>query len=89
MRLNWRKSGISTLGITMVERNVMRLLNGQSTEFYISDYGYLIIKQENVYDPHEQIEIRLTTEQAEILLSKLPTLIQEQAINWTGIAHDD
>ena len=67
----------------------MRLLNGQTTELYVSDYGYLMIKQENVYDPHEVIEIRFTPEQAEILLSKLPALIQEQAINWTGIADDE
>ena len=67
----------------------MRLLNGQTTELYVSNYGYLIIKQENVYDPHEVIEIRFTPEQAEILLSKLPSLIQEQAINWTGIADDE
>ena len=67
----------------------MRLLNGQTTELYVSDYGYLIVKQENVYGPHEMVEIRFTPEQAEILLSKLPSLIQEQSLNWTGLAHDE
>lgn len=67
----------------------MRLLNGQTTELYVSDYGYLMIKQENVYDPHEVIEIRFTPEQSEILLSKLPALIQEQSLNWTGLADEE
>jgi hypothetical protein len=62
----------------------MRLLESYSTEFYVSDSGYLVIKQEHMECGYEA-SFLLTPEQTKALYKLLPNFIQEQTENWTGI----
>ena len=49
------------------------------TEFYLSDAGYLVIRQDSEFGENE---VLLSMEQTEILISNLPSIFQQQIINW-------
>jgi hypothetical protein len=63
----------------------MHFLDSYSTEFYISDQGYLVIKQE-CFECGRTTQFLITPEQTKILSNLLPDMIQEQVVRWTGIA---
>ena len=61
------------------------MLNALTTEFYISDTGYLCIKQ---YDyPEEPSAIVLSREQALMLKDHFDVLLKEQDEKWDGLDH--
>ncbi len=66
----------------------MRLLNGYQTEFYVSNAGYLVIRQES-FDNPSPVEIILTPEQAKILFNLSTELMDQQKAIWTGIVDED
>ena len=53
------------------------------TKFYVSDRGFLVIQQDS-YEYGKEVTFLLSPDQTEILLSKLPTFIQEQSQSWFG-----
>ena len=61
----------------------MRMLDSYPTEFYVSDVGYLVIKQECFECGHET-KFMLTPEHTKILFEHLPKLMQEQKGSWIG-----
>ena len=66
---------------------MLKMLNSYQTEFYISDAGYLCIKQ---YDYlHEDSTIILSREQALILKDNFDELLKEQDSKWDGLEHSD
>jgi hypothetical protein len=62
----------------------MNFLDSYPTEFYISDVGYLVLKQECFGCGHET-QFLITPEQTKILLNLLPEMIKQQTERWTGI----
>ena len=65
----------------------MRLAESYTTEFYISDAGYLVIKQECM-ECGKESTFMLTQEQTRILYRKFPVMLEEQDVLWTGIAKE-
>jgi hypothetical protein len=63
----------------------MNFLNSYATELYVSDAGYLVIKQE-CFECGRNTQFLITPEQTKILFNLLPEMIKQQAENWTGIA---
>ena len=64
---------------------MLTMLNALRTEFYISDAGYLCIKQ---YDyPENDITIILSREQALIFKDHFDELLKEQDQKWDGLEH--
>jgi len=63
----------------------MHFLNSYPTEFYISDVGYLVIKQE-CFECGHTAQFLITPEQTKILSNLLPDMIKDQTVRWTGIA---
>jgi hypothetical protein len=64
---------------------MLKMLNALTTEFYISDTGYLCIKQ---YDyPEEPSAIVLSREQALMLKDHFDVLLKEQDEKWDGLDH--
>jgi hypothetical protein len=64
---------------------MLKMLNALSTEFYVSDVGYLCIKQHDY--PEEPNFIILSREQALILKDHFDVLLKEQDEKWDGIDH--
>ena len=62
----------------------MNFLDSYPTEFYISDVGQLVLKQECFGCGHET-QFLITPEQTKILLNLLPDMIKQQTERWTGI----
>ena len=62
----------------------MRLQDSYSTEFYVSDCGYFVIKQE-CFECGRETQFLISPEQTKILFNLLPDLMKEQTTKWTGI----
>ena len=58
------------------------------TEFYVSDAGYLVLKQE-CFECGRNTQFLLSPSQTEVLLHSLPKMIMEQNKNWTGFVEDN
>jgi len=80
-------SCLSTLGELMSKGNVMNkmvLNDSYSTEFYVSNVGYLVIKQDSLEYGHK-VTFLITPEQTKILFNLLPEMMKEQSQSWTGL----
>jgi hypothetical protein len=66
----------------------MKLHSGYETEFYVSDAGFLVIKQSGM-ESLVYSEIILTPEQARVLFNLSTELMDQQKAAWTGIVYDD
>ncbi len=62
----------------------MRLQDSYPTEFYVSDCGYFVIKQE-CFECGRETQFLISPEQTKILFNLLPDLMKEQTTIWTGI----
>jgi hypothetical protein len=62
----------------------MKLLDSYPTEFYVSDVGYLVIKQECFECGHETMFL-ITPEQTKILFNLQQEIMQQQKVRWNGI----
>jgi len=62
----------------------MRLQDSYPTEFYVSDCGYFVIKQD-CFECGRETQFLISPEQTKILFNLLPELMQEQKTKWTGI----
>jgi hypothetical protein len=62
----------------------MRLQDSYPTEFYVSDCGYFVIKQD-CFECGRETQFLISPEQTKILFNLLPELMQEQTTKWTGI----
>jgi|TARA_R110000868_G_scaffold154153_1_gene380202 hypothetical protein len=62
----------------------MQLLTSYSTQFYVSDVGYLVIKQDTGFNKTDEHYL-LTPEQTKILFNLLPDLMKQQTERWTGL----
>ncbi len=62
----------------------MHLQDSYATEFYISDCGYLVIKQD-CFECGRLTQFLISPEQTKVLFNLLPDLMKEQTIKWTGI----
>jgi hypothetical protein len=62
----------------------MRLQDSYPTEFYVSDCGYFVIKQE-CFECGRETQFLISPEQTKILYNLLPDLMKEQTTKWTGI----
>lgn len=62
----------------------MHLQDSYPTEFYISDCGYLVIKQD-CFECGRLTQFLISPEQTKVLFNLLPDLMKEQTIKWTGI----
>jgi hypothetical protein len=62
----------------------MKFLDTYPTEFYISDSGYLVFKQE-CFECGRDTQMLISPEQTRVLLNLLPEMIQQQTERWTGI----
>ena len=62
----------------------MNFLDSYPTEFYISDVGYLVFKQD-CFECGHQTQFLISPEQTKILLNLLPDMIKQQTERWTGI----
>ena len=89
--MNTDKSGagriemvLSTLGEPMSEGNAMHLNDSYPTEFYVSDVGYLVIKQD-CFECGRVTQFLLSPEQTKVFFNLLPDLMKEQTQRWTGL----
>lgn len=64
---------------------MLKMLNALTTEFYVSDVGYLCIKQHDY--PEEPMTIILSREQALMLKDHFDVLLKEQDEKWDGLDH--
>jgi hypothetical protein len=62
----------------------MHLSNSYPTEFYVSDVGYLVIKQD-CFECGRVTQFLISPEQTKVFFNLLPDLMKQQAENWTGI----
>ena len=62
----------------------MRLQDSYPTEFYVSDCGYFVIKQE-CFECSRETQFLISPEQTKILFNLLPDLMKQQTTKWTGI----
>ncbi len=62
----------------------MRLQDSYPTEFYVSDCGYFVIKQD-CFECGRLTQFLISPEQTKVLFNLLPDLMQEQTTKWTGI----
>ena len=62
----------------------MQLQDSYPTEFYVSDCGYFVIKQE-CFECGRETQFLISPEQTKILFNLLPDLMKEQTTKWTGI----
>lgn len=74
----------STLGEPMPKGIAMHLNDSYPTEFYVSDCGYLVIKQE-CFECGRVTQFLLSPEQVKVFYKLLPDLMKQQTENWTGI----
>lgn len=77
-------SGLSTLGEPMSKGNAMHLNDSYPTEFYVSDVGYLTLKQD-CFECGRTTQFLLSPEQTKVFFNLLPDLMREQQEKWTGI----
>jgi hypothetical protein len=75
---------LSTLGETMSKGNAMHLNDSYPTEFYISDVGYLVLKQD-CFECGRVTQFMLSPEQTKVFFNLLPDLMLEQTQKWTGL----
>jgi hypothetical protein len=68
--------------------NAMRLHDSYPTEFYTSDCGYLVIKQD-CFECGRVTQFLLSPEQTKVFFNLLPDLMQQQAQRWTGLYTPD
>lgn len=68
----------------MPKGNTMKLQSAYETEFYVSDAGYLVIKQECLECGHDS-KFMLTPDQTRIMFSMAGELMRQQDERWTGI----
>jgi hypothetical protein len=66
----------------------MKLHPSYETEFYVSDVGYLVIKQDCFFDD-QKLQFLLSPEQTKVLFDLLPELMEEQQESWTGLIEED
>lgn len=62
----------------------MHLNDSYPTEFYVSETGYLVIKQDCFVCGH-LTHFLLSPEQTKILWKALPDLMKQQSEQWTGV----
>lgn len=62
----------------------MHFNNSYPTEFYVSDSGYLVLKQE-CFECGRFTQFLISPEQTKVLYNLLPDLMKEQTQNWTGL----
>ena len=62
----------------------MRLQDSYPTEFYVSDCGYFVIKQD-CFECGRETQFLISPEQTKVLFNLLPDLMKEQTVKWTGI----
>jgi hypothetical protein len=62
----------------------MHLQDSYPTEFYVSDCGYLVIKQD-CNECGRVAQFLISPEQTKVLFNLLPDLMQQQKTKWTGI----
>lgn len=62
----------------------MRLQSSYPTEFYVSDLGYLVIKQE-CCDCGRYTQFLISPEQTTILSNLMPEIIKQQKERWHGL----
>ena len=62
----------------------MMLNSAYPTEFYVSDVGYLVIKQE-CWECGKETRFLFTPEQTRVLFSMAADIMQQQKQNWTGV----
>jgi len=62
----------------------MRLQDSYPTEFYVSDCGYFVIKQD-CFECGRETQFLISPEQTKVLFNLLPELMKEQTVKWTGI----
>ena len=72
----------------MSKGNAMHLNDSYPTEFYVSDVGYLTLKQE-CFECGRVTHFLLSPEQTKVFFNLLPELMQEQKEKWTGIFTPD
>jgi hypothetical protein len=75
---------LSTLGEPMSKGNAMHLNDSYPTEFYVSDIGYLTIKQD-CFECGRNTQFLLSPEQTKVFFNLLPDLMKEQTQRWTGL----
>ena len=64
--------------------NKMHLNNSYLTEFYVSNSGYLVLKQE-CFECGKVTQFLISPEQTKVLFNLLPDLMKEQTQNWSGL----
>ena len=64
--------------------NKMHLNNSYLTEFYVSNSGYLVLKQE-CFECGRFTQFLISPEQTKVLFNLLPDLMKEQTQNWSGL----
>lgn len=62
----------------------MHLNDSYPTEFYVSDAGYLVIKQD-CFECGRVTQFLINPEQTKVFFNLLPELMKEQTENWTGL----
>ena len=62
----------------------MHLHDSYPTEFFVSDDGYLVIKQD-CFECGSVTQFLISPEQTKVFFNLLPDLMKQQAENWTGI----
>jgi len=62
----------------------MHLNDSYPTEFYVSDAGYLVIKQD-CFECGRVTQFLISPEQTKVFFNLLPKLMKEQTENWTGL----
>lgn len=75
---------LSTLGEPMSKGNAMHLHDSYPTEFYVSDIGYFVMKQE-CFECGRETQFLLSPEQTKVIFNQLPDLMKQQEERWTGI----
>ena len=78
------ETSLSTLGEPMFKGNAMHLNDSYPTEFYVSDVGYLVIKQD-CFECGRVTQFMLSPEQTKVFFNLLPDLMKEQTQRWTGL----
>ena len=65
----------------------MRMRAAYETEFYVSDVGYLVLKQE-CFECGKLTQFLLSPSQTEALLHNLPKMLMQQNEQWTGFSEE-
>jgi len=62
----------------------MKIKGSQATEFYVSNDGHLVIKQDS-FEYGKAITFVLTPEQTKILNLEMPNIIKQQKLFWSNV----